>query len=119
MAKRSTSKFDNRLAELVYELSLDGGADDEVGSSGTWAGIMRDGVAMARAIRKNAKRYDLDDEDERELSILNRLAGVIIYEETSGSVGIDEFASSRQLEKHWEKVVDDLSPEDNDEDEDD
>jgi len=117
---RSISKFDSRLTELVYQLSLDGGADEEAGDANElgWAGIMRGGKSLVKALRDDPEYYDLDDEDEEELSDLDMLAGVILYNDSAGFVSSDEFESADDLEEHWEKVVEDLEPDDEDEDDD-
>lgn len=120
MAKRSVSKFDDRLGELVYELSLNGGADEEVGEApGTWAGIMRNGKEMADALESDAEFYGLkdDEEDEKALDELQRLAGVILFEDTQGFVTTEIYEDPDVLEERWEEVLDDLSL-DEDEEED-
>jgi hypothetical protein len=118
---RSVSKFADRVAELVYLLSLDGGADEEVGSSteapGTWAGLMRGGAQMAQALEASPSEYDLDAEDATDLTEIRRSAGIILFEETSGSVSADVYEDGEALEEAWAAVARDLEPEAADDDE--
>ena len=117
---RSVSKFEDRVAELVYQLSLDGGADEEVGSSveapGTWAGLMRGGAQMAQAIEADAKEYDLDAGDKTDLTEIRRSAGVILFEESNGSVGAEVYEDGDALEERWEVVSEELGGDDEDDD---
>jgi hypothetical protein len=117
---QSISKFENRVTELVWSLSLDGGADEEVGSSseapGTWAGLMRDGRQMAQAIEANPVEFNLQPHDADDLAEIEECAGVILFEDTQGFVTSEVHNDGDALEERWDEVDEDLG-DDEEEDE--
>lgn len=107
-------KFDTMLDAAVYELSLDGGADEEVGSSseapGLWAGLMRNGEIMAQRLEIEK---DIDStRAERDYLAKEGKAGVIMTENTQGFVSIEYYNNRKQLEKDWDELVEELSIDD-------
>lgn len=112
-------KFDSAVDEAVYGLSLDGGADDEVGSSsespGTWAGLMRDGAELAIAIERDRGNYP--NVTEADLKFLRKegVAGAIMLEETSGLVSVKYYRDKVDLNRDWAECEKELSLPDDDE----
>lgn len=103
-------KFESEMDRAIWELSLDGGPDEEVGSSseapGTWAGIMRDGNAIADALKQELSPGAL-----RELREIGS-AGVILTEDTQGFVQVDYYEDEHDLERAWRALEEELSIED-------
>jgi len=120
---QSISKFDNRVTELVWSLSLDGGADEEAGSSseapGTWAGLMRDGRQMTQAIEANPVEFNLQSHDADDLAEIEECAGVILFEDSQGFVTGEVFGDGDELEERWDEVDEDLDWQDEDDDDED
>ncbi len=96
-------KFDTILDQYVYQVSSDGGLDDECGDSSEgsgWFGLMRNGKTI---FRDNDPFLETLNQAERDL--LESSAGVIIFESTDGFVGVDYFETDAQLEKAWTEVL--------------
>jgi hypothetical protein len=94
-------KFSTILDAYVYDVSLDGGCEDETGdiSCGSWYGIMRDG----RTIFKDHDPL-LESLNEDEQEYLTSCAGVIIREDSDGFVAIDYCDTSDELESKWAEI---------------
>lgn len=111
--RRNPGKFDTPLDEAIYAVSLDGGPDEEAGSSSeppyTWAGIMKDGRELAKAIRD--RRAELPHVTDTDLEFLRSdgSAGVILTEDSSGFVKVKYYASERDLNKDWAEVEESLN----------
>ena len=105
-------KFSTILDSYVYQVSLDGGCDDEIGSvdEGGWFGLMRNGHTIF-------KDHDplLETLNEAEREKLTSSAGVILSEDSNGFVFVTYFDSEEQLDKEWSAIVDELASEDEDE----
>ena len=105
-------KFSTILDSYVYQVSLDGGCDDEIGSvdEGGWFGLMRNGHTIF-------KDHDplLETLNEAEQEKLTSSAGVILSEDSNGFVFVTYFDSEEQLDKEWSAIVDELASEDEDE----
>lgn len=71
------SKFDSRLAENLYEDSLEGGADDDIGSVDElgWFGLF---------------------EEEK----------AILSEDGQGFVYLNEYGDQEALDKAWNEIID-------------
>ena len=121
MSKRgkSITKFDTYLAEVFYfyGLSLDGGPNDEVGSSAEagWFGLFK-GDLLDQVVE--AEIEDEDGEDipciaELETAEIREVAlakGAILSESTSGSVGITFYDSEAELDEAWRKIQSEVEP---------
>jgi hypothetical protein len=122
MPSRGPGKFSDDLDAAIYELSLDGGPDEEVGSSteapGTWAGLMRNGKKLAVRIRRSrisfldsqgsaSEEDPFGDVTEADLEFLceDGAAGVIITESSSGGVDVAYYADEDDLEADWEECA--------------
>ena len=121
MSKRAPGKFNDDLAAAIYAASLDGGPDEEVGSTmeapGTWAGLMRDGRDLARALEANeADPQTRVGVTAEELEFLRRegSAGVIITERSDGFVDVAYYDDPAALEKDWRECLEDLAIEEED-----
>lgn len=115
--RKNPGRFDSRLTELVYELSLDGGPDEEAGSApdvGLWAGLMRDGRNMSQALHADSSHYHLTVRDAPLLLELEDLAGVILTENDQGFVAGEGFEDGEELEERWEELAEELSGGDED-----
>lgn len=111
-SRRSISKFQNTLAEIIYGASLDGGPDEECGSSSDgsgWFGLMKGDLL------KLVVDLSVDDEEEGEYAAIADLEaeeirelaaakGAILSESTDGSVGITFFESETELLDAWKKI---------------
>lgn len=114
----SPGKFSFPLDEAMYGISLDGGPDDEAGSSteapGTWAGLMRDGDELADRIESDRKEFpNITDKDLKFLRS-DGSAGVILTERSDGFVEATYYASKSDLDKDWKEVQETLTLDDED-----
>ena len=114
--RANVGKFDTALDEAIYSLSLDGGPDEEVGSSteapGTWGGLMRDGAGMAKAIRGDRKSYPNVSDPELDFLASDGRAGAIVTEETQGFVRVHYYKHNDDLERDWKELCEDLAVDD-------
>jgi hypothetical protein len=105
MPKKNQGKFNSDLDRLIYEVSLDGGPDEETGSASEapflWAGIMRNGDEIAEAILREDPKADVSD--------LRGTAGVIFTENDQGFVEVYHFDDAEELNKTWQETIEDLT----------
>lgn len=117
---RGPGKFEGELylTVLAYSMSLDGGADEECGSSSEgagWAGLMA-GIAV-----EDAEEHAAEDgggpltAEERKFLRTEGKAGVILFERTDGFVSGEWFGSEQKLAKAWKETCEDLEPEEGEE----
>lgn len=101
-AKRGPGKFDTDLDSAIYELSLDGGPDEEVGDAQDfgWYGLMRGGEFLRDLESAGIK---IDRNDER---FLEKQAGCIIHENSQGQVYVDWYEDEDELEADWKSIED-------------
>jgi hypothetical protein len=97
-------KFSTILDSYVYSVSLDGGTDEEKGSSDMgdgWHRIMRNGGTIFRD-------HDplLESLNPAEQEKLTGCAGVIITENSQGFVYVDYYDTSESLESAWSAIPD-------------
>lgn len=94
-------KFNTILDSYVYSVSLDGGADAEVGSvdEGRWYGLMRHG----RTIFKDHDPF-LETLNEEEREQLTSCAGVILTEDSQGFVYAEYFDTMDALDAKWAEI---------------
>ena len=107
-------KFDTILDSYVYDVSLDGGCDDEcgsVGESGRWYGLMRDGSTV---FRDHDPFCESLNDEERDL--LSSSAGVILTEDSYGFVWVYYIDNAKDLESDWQEIVDKVAEFYNEED---
>ena len=104
LRRYALGKFDLEVDAYLYDVSLDGGADEEVGDStegAGWYGLMR--APLVDEAR--AKEYGLTDE---EISFLQSKAGAIIFEDTTGRVTVEYYDTAEELENAWSDVLADV-----------
>lgn len=106
-------KFSTDLDSAIYSVSLDGGADEEVGSSteapGTWAGLVRGGTEIAQAIESEPDTHGSVDPDDLHRLRTEGAAGAIIYEHTDGSVDVVLFSEADTLAQAWSETEAELA----------
>ena len=102
LRRYALGKFDLEVDAYLYDVSLDGGADEEVGSStegAGWYGLMRAPLVHSE---QRAKEYGLTDE---EVSFLQSKAGAILFEDTQGFVTVEYYDTAEELENAWADVL--------------
>lgn len=109
MAIRSygPGKFDTILDSYVYAVSLDGGADEEMGDVGGfgWYGMMgNDEGVLASAVIAEAKRAGEPLNKDETSFILSAKGGVIMTEDNQGFVGVAYFTSEKARRKRWKEI---------------
>lgn len=101
-------KFDTKLDEAVYEVTLEGFADDEVGDAsgppGTHASLLRDGMDLANHLRSQGTSL----EAVRWLEA-NGSAGCIVFIDDSGFVQVVYYDNTAELDQDWNEAVAQLS----------
>lgn len=95
-------KFDTILDAYVYEVTLGGCADDEIGdaNAGGWFCLMRNG----RTIFKDHDPL-LETLNEAEQEQLTSCAGVIVREDSQGFVYVRYYETSAELNIDWSAIV--------------
>jgi hypothetical protein len=95
-------KFNTILDSYVYEVSLQGGCDDDMGSvqeDGVWYGLMKNGHTIFQDHDPGMEKLN---EDERKK--LSECAGVIIREDSNGFVHVSYYETSADLDTAWRDV---------------
>jgi hypothetical protein len=94
-------KFSTVLDAYVYQVSLDGGCDAEVGSSTDvgWWGLMRHG----HTIFQDHDPF-LEPLNEQEQEQLQNCAGCILTEDSQGFVYVEYFDNEKALDAKWAQV---------------
>lgn len=95
-------KFSTIVDAYVYDVSLNGGCDEETGdvsTIGRWYGLMRNGRTI---FKDHDPMLETLNEAERDL-ILNS-AGVIISEDDQGFVDVDYISSDEELNEKWSAI---------------
>lgn len=95
-------KFHTILDSYVWSVSLDGGCDDETGDVaeiGVWYGLMRNGSTIFRDHDPHLE--SLNDEEREKLT---SCAGVIVFEDSNGFVGVTYYTTDEELDAAWQEV---------------
>lgn len=95
-------KFNTMLDAYVYQVSLDGGCDEEesFGDGQGWYGIMRNGRTI---FRDHDPLLEALNTDEQEL--LTSSAGVILSEDSQGFVYVRYYEDKDKLERTWAEIL--------------
>jgi hypothetical protein len=97
-----SGKFSTILDSYVYQVTLDGGCDEETGSTdgGSWYGLMRHGRTIFRD-------HDplLESLNEDEQTQLTACAGVIVREDSDGFVCVHYYDTAKQLDDAWANTL--------------
>lgn len=85
-------KFSTYADAYIYELSMDGGADEEVGEAqyDSWYGLMRGPFDHPQ---------------------LKKFAGAILFENSQGFVEATFYESKKKLESEWKRVSSEVESE--------
>ncbi len=115
---RGPGKFDYDLDAAIYELSLEGGPDEEAGSAteapGLWVGLMTDGQGMAERISKHPDEFPDVTNDDIEFLENEGKAGAIITVNDQGFVGVTYYGKKSDLDHDWAEMVKFVEVEDED-----
>ncbi|HEX9641825.1 MAG TPA: hypothetical protein VGB13_10995 [Candidatus Krumholzibacteria bacterium] len=111
MAKRGPGKFESDLDAALYEMATEG-PDAEAGSSSEppylWAGLLKQGVDIARAIKgvheSGEAGYEGVDAEDLEFLRTDGKGGVIITENDQGFVETVFYDDQNKLWKDWEEL---------------
>jgi len=116
MARRGPGKFSTNLDAYAYELTTDGGADEEAsyGEGNGWYGLIWINPSTRKSIQKIAADDVALDEDDDE--VLNGSGAVILFERSDGIVEADWFDDQDKAEKAWAAILADTEGEEDDED---
>lgn len=122
MAKRDPGKFSSDLDAALYEMTTEG-PDAELGSSSEppylWAGLLKSGVDVARAIEgvHASGEGGYEGVDAEDLAFLRSKgkAGVIVTENDQGFVETVFYDNNDKLWKDWEDLERELEVSDDEE----
>ena len=112
-------KYNTVIDSYAYELTLDGGADEEATypSEGSgWFGLLWVDPDTRRAIREVA-REDTGALTREEEELLARTVAIILFERSDGIVEADWFDDKREAEEEWANILVDTEGDEEDEDE--
>ena len=113
-------KFATVLDSYAYELTLDGGADEEESypqEGSGWYGLVWVDPDTRRAVREIAEA-DMGPLTEEEEELLADTSAVVLFERSDGIVEVDWFDDKEEAEEEWADILVDTEG-DEDEEEDD
>jgi hypothetical protein len=89
--KATRGKFENKATKMLYDMSLDGGGDEECGEvdRGGWFGLMRG---------------PFNDDKGNEIPGLGSYVGAILQQTNEGFAYSEFFTSQKKLDAQWKKV---------------
>jgi hypothetical protein len=92
--------FNTKLDAYVYEVSLDGGTEEDCRMGDSWCSIMREGMSIF-------KDHDptCDELTDEEYQRLLNCAGIIMSENSDGFVHVAYYDDRRSLEAVWAEMV--------------
>lgn len=104
--RSESSKFGSVIDELFWQLSLDGGPDEELGESESfgWYGKMAIDRSIIADLDRAAKDAGVEPLNEAERKYVLSHAGVIIFENSQGFVNADFFRSKPEFEGAWQDL---------------
>lgn len=121
MAIRSygPGKFIDIIDSYAYEITLDGGADEETSypDAGGWYGLLHLDQKTRERVHQQA-HYEEDDLTEEESDLLDDSKAIIFFERSDGIVEADWFDDMGKAELAWDEIEAEVGGED-DENEDD
>jgi hypothetical protein len=97
-------KFSTVLDRYIYNVSLDGGCDDEVSAFDQWYGVMYDGMSIFRDHDPFCEEFN---DAEREM--LQDSAGAILFENSQGFVYVDLYETRQEIESAWSGILESLA----------
>ena len=98
------SKFNSRVDEFAYMLSLDGSHDDEIGSVDElgWFCLFNTSEDPFTPSEETIKSLQLDEDNVSFLE--NVCGGCIVEEDIQGFVNVDFFDNEDELHKSWDAI---------------
>jgi len=119
MAIRSygPGKFNTILDGYAYDVTLDGGADEEASydEGGGWYGLLRLNQATRDRVHQSA-HYNEDDLTDEESDLLDDSVAIIFFERSDGIVEVDWFDNAKQADTQWAKIEAEFEDDEDDED---
>jgi hypothetical protein len=111
-------KFYTVLDSYAFEMTLDGGVDEEAsyGDGNGWYGLLWVDKDTGDRVREIARK-DEDELTEEEEDLLKSSKAVIFFERSDGLVEADWFDNKKEAEKAWADVL--VDTEEGEEEEDD
>lgn len=100
-------KFNTILDAYVWNVSVDGGTDEECGDVsevGRWAGLMRNGSTIFRDHDPLLETLNEDEQNQLTSSV-----GVILEEDSQGFVYVTYYDDEETLESDWATLESQLS----------
>ncbi len=92
-------KFSTWLDAYVYDVSLDGGAEEETHLGGSWFGLMRHGSTIFKDHDPLCEALTVT---ERET--LTACAGVILREDSDGFVAVTYYDTKEDMDRDWSAI---------------
>ena len=116
LRKADLGKFEGGLYidQYAFDITLDG-VDDEIGDvseMGIWYGKIYRGTDTIYSLIKEKIEDDEDKLTPEEEEYLADVIGIIVSEDDQGFVNVDYYESDEDLKKDWDKIVDDMSEDD-------
>ena len=110
-------KYYTVLDSYAYEMTLDGGADEEstYGEGNGWYGLVWIDKGAKKRVREIAKENE-DELTEEEDELLDDSVAVILFERSDGIVEADWFDTKKEAEKAWANVLADTEEGEEEED---
>lgn len=101
--RSGSSKFGSVIDELFWQLSLDGGPDEELGESESfgWYGKMAISPSIIADLDRTAGDAGVEPLNEAEKEYISNHAGAIISEDSQGFVDAVFFKTNREFEGEW------------------
>ena len=119
LRKADVGKFEGGLYidQYAFDITLDG-VDDEIGDvseQGIWYGKIYRGTDTIYSLIKAKIEEDEEKLTPEEEEYLADVIGIIVSEDDQGFVNVDYYESDEDLKKDWDKIVDDMSEDDEEE----
>jgi hypothetical protein len=111
-------KFVKLIDSYAYELTLDGGPDEEAsyGEGNGWYGLLWLDPETRDAVAKVAVDHD-DEITPEEEDLLDDSKAVIFFERSDGIVEADWFDDKKEAEEAWAEILVDTEGEEEEEEE--
>lgn len=118
MAIRSygPGKFIKLIDGYAYDVTLDGGADEEAsyGEGSGWYGFLRLDKAAREHIHQQV-HYNEDDLTTEETDLLDDSVAIIFFERSDGIVEADWFDDMGKAQATWDEIEADVEGDDDEE----
>lgn len=100
-----SGKFNSKIDEYLYSVTLISGQDDEIGSVDEigWDGKIDTKTSKIIPSKEDIKEFHLSSKDIKFLNTIN--AGCIIEEDSNGFVSVDFFDDIDILDDEWNEII--------------